>query len=287
MEFFAPSAPTRPVPGGSAPRPPFSRRARPQTPDGLKDLPGVPVQKRVRVDLVRLAAYERVCGFATGAEAMPVTYPHVLAFPMTVRVMASRAFPLPVLGLVHTSTEMTQRCGLPADGEYEISVCVEGLAAHRRGTEATVVTEARLAGTLVWESRNTYLARHATAGATPGPRDGVAERTPLPAVAEWRFAGDVGRRYGAVSRDRNPIHLYPLTARLFGFARPIAHGMWTVARCLAELPAGGESLTVRAEFKAPVRLPGTVTYATEGNRFELRGAMQRLHLTGEVQPAPM
>ncbi|WP_323178308.1 MaoC/PaaZ C-terminal domain-containing protein [Streptomyces sp. NBC_00620] len=251
-----------------------------------RSLPGAPVQKRVRVDLARLAAYERVCGFATGAVAMPVTYPHVLAFPMTVRVMASRAFPLPVLGLVHTSTEMTQRRGLPADGEYEISVCVEGLAAHRRGTEATVVTEARLAGTLVWESRNTYLARHSTAGA-PGPRDDVAERTPLPAVAEWRFAGDVGRRYGAVSRDRNPIHLYPLTARLFGFARPIAHGMWTVARCLAELPADGESLTVRAEFKAPVRLPGTVTYAAEGNRFELRGAMQRLHLTGEVQPAPM
>lgn len=244
------------------------------------------MQKLVRVDLARLAAYERVCGFATGAEAMPVTYPHVLAFPMTVRVMASRAFPLPVLGLVHTSTRMTQWRGLPAHEEYELGVRVEGVAPHRRGTEATVVTEARVAGTLVWESRNTYLARHSTAGAS-GPRDDVTERTALPAVAEWRFAGDVGRRYGAVSRDRNPIHLYPLTARLFGFARPIAHGMWTVARCLAEHPVDGQPLTVRAEFKAPVLLPGTVTYAADGNHFELRGAMQRLHLTGEVQPAPM
>ena len=46
---------------------------------------------------------------------------------------------------------------------------------------------------------------------------------------------DIGRRYGAVSGDRNPIHLYPLTARLFGFRRAIAHGMWTKARCLAAL----------------------------------------------------
>ncbi|MEV7344081.1 MaoC/PaaZ C-terminal domain-containing protein [Streptomyces sp. NPDC093544] len=242
----------------------------------------------VRVDLGRLAAYERVCGFATGAEAMPVTYPQVLAFPLTLRVMASRAFPLPVLGLVHTSVEMTQRCTLPATGEYELSVHVEGLSPHRRGTEATVVTGARRAGRLVWESRSTYLARHKTTGGAPGLRK---TDPPLPALAQWRLASDVGRRYGAVSGDRNPIHLYPLTARLFGYHRPIAHGMWTVARCLAELPADGEFLTVRAEFKAPVLLPGTVTYAAEGSRFELRGAegdsMPGVHLTGEIQTAPM
>ncbi|MCX5559171.1 hypothetical protein [Streptomyces sp. NBC_00038] len=35
--FFAPSAPTQPVPGGSAPRPPYRpERPRPQTPDGLE-----------------------------------------------------------------------------------------------------------------------------------------------------------------------------------------------------------------------------------------------------------
>jgi hypothetical protein len=65
--------------------------------------------------------------------------------------------------------------------------------------------------------------------------------------------------------------------------------MWTLARCLAEHPADRELLTVRAEFKAPVLLPGTVTYAAERGRFELRGAaggaMPGPHLTGEVQPS--
>ena len=87
----------------------------------------------------------------------------------------------------------------------------------------------------------------------------------MPAVAEWRLAGDVGRRYGAVSGDRNPIHLHPLAARLFGFPRAIAHGMWTVARCLAEHGTPPATL-VRAEFRAPVPLPGTVTYAADGRR---------------------
>ncbi|MGW5607027.1 MaoC family dehydratase [Streptomyces sp. NPDC003753] len=234
----------------------------------------------VRVDLPHLAAYERVCGFPTGVDALPLTYPHVLAFPLAMRMMAGRAFPLSLLGLVHTSIEITQREALGPDGEYELTVCVAELAPHRRGTQAVVVTEARTGGRVVWDSASTYLARHrTTAPAAPPPAE---DRAPLPALAEWRLAEDVGRRYAAVSGDRNPIHLHPLTARLFGFPRAIAHGMWTVARCLAEQPVPA-AVHLRAEFKAPVLLPGTVTYAADGRRFELRGG-DRAHLIGELRP---
>ncbi|MGV9502042.1 MaoC family dehydratase [Streptomyces sp. NPDC003642] len=262
----------------------------------------------LRVDLARLAGYERVCGFPTGEDALPVTYPHVLGFPPAMRLMSERAFPLPLLGLVHTSITITRHARMPATGTYELAVLVEGLAAHRRGTEATVVTEVRDGGDVVWESRSTYLARHGrpaqarreeerhepqppvaeptppTAEPTPptaGPTPPAAE--PLPPVTEWRLAADVGRRYGAASGDRNPIHLHPLTAQLFGFPRAIAHGMWTAARCLA---AHGtpDSCRVRADFRAPVLLPGTVTYAAKGPRFALRGRDDRVHVTGEVLP---
>ncbi|MFF9811382.1 MaoC family dehydratase [Streptomyces coeruleorubidus] len=233
----------------------------------------------LRVDLARLAAYERVCGFPTGDDALPPTYPHVLGFPLAMRLMSGRDFPLPLLGLVHTSITITRHRAMPATGTYELTVYVEGLAPHRRGTEATVVTEVREGGDVAWESRSTYLARHRTRRPAEAPREEV--RKPLPAVAEWRLAEDVGRRYAAASGDRNPIHLHPLTARLFGFPRAIAHGMWTVARCLA---AHGtpDSCHVRARFRAPVLLPGTVTYAAQDGRFELRGREDRLHLTGDL-----
>ncbi|MGW1727359.1 MaoC family dehydratase [Streptomyces sp. NPDC002306] len=244
----------------------------------------------LRADLARLAAYERVCGFATGDDALPITYPHILGFPSAMRLMSGRDFPLPLLGLVHTSIEITRHTVLPATAGYELGVYVEGLVPHRRGTEAAVVTEARAGGDVVWESRSTYLARHRTDGPDIGPRareeredPRAREARPLPALAEWRLAADVGRRYGAASGDRNPIHLHPLGARLFGFARPIAHGMWTVARCLA---AHGtpEAARVRAEFRAPVALPGTVRYAARDGRFELRGPDGRLHVSGSVTP---
>ncbi|MFB6958730.1 MaoC family dehydratase [Streptomyces sp. NPDC056309] len=240
------------------------------------------VMPSVRVDLGRLAAYERVCGFATGDDALPITYPHVLGFPAAMSLMSGGDFPLPLIGLVHTSVDITRHTALPATGAYELTVHVAGLAPHRRGTEAAVVTVLRAAGgDVVWESTSTYLARHRTDG--PAPEPVRREHDPLPAVAEWRLGPDVGRRYAAASGDRNPIHLHPVTARLFGFPRAIAHGMWTAARCLA---AHGtpEAALVRAEFRSPVLLPGTVVHAADGiGRFELRDpAGERVHLRGEV-----
>ncbi|MEV0557385.1 MaoC/PaaZ C-terminal domain-containing protein [Streptomyces sp. NPDC050597] len=237
----------------------------------------------LRIDLGKLAAYERACGFGVGADELPITYPHVLGFPLVMRLMSERAFPLPLLGLVHTSIGITRRKATAATGEYELAVYVDELVPHRRGTEAVVVTEMRAGGEVVWESRSTYLARHRTSAGSAGGPAAPAERKPLPVVAEWALAGDVGRRYGAASGDRNPIHLHPLTARLFGFPRAIAHGMWTVARCLAE-HGTPQAAVVRAEFRAPVLLPGTVSYGAEGAAFELRGASGRLHLSGEVLP---
>ncbi|WP_406095818.1 MaoC/PaaZ C-terminal domain-containing protein [Streptomyces sp. NBC_01013] len=252
---------------------PFKRAGRPGAtlPAGRPHLPAAPAAPGP------LAAYRRICGFSESG-ALPVTYPHVLAFPLAMRLMTGRRFPLPVTGLVHTWIEITAHRSLRPTDALELTVYAEALTPHRRGTEVTMVTEARLAGELVWESRSGYLSRHATGtGTAPAP---AAPGPPLPAVTEWRLPADLGRRYGAASGDRNPIHLYPLTARLFGFPRAIAHGMWTVARCLAEAPQPHLIRSVRADFRAPVLLPGTVTYASDGDTFGLRGDGGRVHLTG-------
>lgn len=269
---------------------PFRRAGRPDAtlPTGRLTLPAVPAAPGP------LAAYRSICGFPAaerGPAALPLTYPHVLAFPLAMRLMAGRGFPLPVVGLVHTWFDARGHRSVRADEMIRLTVYAEELTAHRRGTEVTMVTEARVAGELVWESRSGYLSRHSTKAAAGRREETGAEA--LPALREWRLPGDLGRRYGAVSGDRNPIHLHPLAARLFGFPRAIAHGMWTVARCLAEAQAQAQAepdeprhqlRTVRADFKAPVLLPATVTYAAEpgGNAFALRSGSGRVHLTGAV-----
>ncbi|MEU9111947.1 MaoC/PaaZ C-terminal domain-containing protein [Streptomyces sp. NPDC048483] len=249
-----------------------------------------------RIDAAQVAAYAQVCGFPTTGP-LPLTYPHILGFPLAARLMGARAFPLPLLGLVHTTLEIEQYAALEADDLLELAVYAEGLRAHRRGTEVVMTTEVWRAGRLVWVDRSGYLARHGAADGLsgpvePGPAPGEAAAEPLPIRAEWPLAADLGRRHAAVSGDYNPIHLHPLTARPLGFRRAIAHGMWSAARCAAEaVPAGAASVRLMAAFRAPVLLPGTVAYAQEDARdgtgcaFQLRGgggAAERVHLFGTV-----
>ncbi|NUQ96574.1 MAG: hypothetical protein HOY79_08420, partial [Streptomyces sp.] len=134
---------------------------------------------------------------------------------------------------------------------------------------------------LVWEDRSTYLARHAPASGgdrapAPTAADGTSGGEPLTAVQEWRLPSGLGRRHARVSGDYNPVHLYAITARAFGFPRAIAHGMWTIARCVAASP---DAVGVTASFLRPVLLPSTVTYASNDQQFELR-SHAGLHLTG-------
>jgi acyl dehydratase len=150
----------------------------------------------------------------------------------------------------------------------------------------------------VWTDVSTYLRRGRPSGSPERPdREPVESASPDaplgPPDAVWRVGDDFGRRYAAVSGDHNPIHLYPLSARLFGFKRAIVHGMWSKARCLAafegRLPAG---FTVDVRFKLPIMLPSRVALRASpsvdgGWRFDLRAERDgKPHLTGSITPAP-
>jgi acyl dehydratase len=239
----------------------------------------------VTLDRARLAAYCRVCGFDV-SDVLPATYPHLLAFPMQLSLMTSGAFPVPAIGLVHIANRIVQHRPLRADEVLSLRVWSTPLYPHPRGRQFMLRSEVRAGGELVWEEASLNLARgrgHDDAEAPPAPPDSSA----LPATASWRLPGDLGRRYGAVSGDLNPIHVHPLSARLFGFPAAIAHGMWTTARCLAQLaPEPPDGFAVEVAFRRPILLPATVAFAEarsdEGDlAFGVRDARRAtVHLDG-------
>jgi len=219
-------------------------------------------------DRDRLARYDRVCGFDV-SDALPLTYPHVLAFGLQMTLLSSSAFPLPLPGLVHIANRIERRRTIDAGEPLQLRVSLAPIEPHPRGSSVTVATEARAGEDTVWAEWSTMLHRGTppvgeSAGAVAPPAS-LAAPPPgaeLPAAAVWRLPGDLGRRYAAVSGDRNPIHLHALTAKPFGFARPLAHGMWTLARCLAALgPELPEAVTVEAAFRRPLLLPAVVAFA--------------------------
>jgi hypothetical protein len=225
----------------------------------------------VEIDRGRLAAYDRVCGFGLG-DTLPPTYPHMLAFPLHLALMTSGDFPFPAIGLVHIANRIVQRRPVSASERLDIRVWATQPEPHPRGQQFAIHSEALVGGEVVWEEESVNLRRGggSSAGDTP-PVTGPPSSEDLPASATWRLRGDLGRRYGSVSGDLNPIHVHPLSARLFGFPTAIAHGMWTKARCLAalatELPS---SFTVEVAFKRPILLPATVQFAEARQGSEIR-----------------
>jgi acyl dehydratase len=239
----------------------------------------------------RLAAYRDVCGFA-GGETLPATAPHLLAFPLQMLLMTDGTFPVAPVGLVHLANRISQHRPVAVDEPLDLRVQATPLRSDARGRSFDLVSEARAGGELVWEERSTMLRRGQGGGEDDGARPTRRDR-PL-AVQEpgqtWRLPEDLGRRYGAVSGDRNPIHMHALAARLFGFPRAIAHGMWTKARCLAALSATlPDAYTVQVEFRRPILLPGAVSFASADEEHAISFAVRsggdgsaQLHLRGEV-----
>ena len=256
------------------------------------ELPGVQLELGgVEVDAERLAAYCRVCGF-TLRGSLPATYPHVLSFPLQMRLMADGGFPFPLLGLVHLDNAITQHRSIRATEALDLSVRATDLRPHPKGRAFSLVAEARVGGELVWEERGTILRRGG--GDADAPRDERPEPVAedAPAVTEWRLGDDLGRRYAGVSGDRNPIHMHSLSAKAFGFPRAIAHGMWSQARCLAQIEGRiGDAFRTRASFGKPLLLPARVRFAIEERSggevgFALRDARESTeHLLGDLTPA--
>jgi len=240
----------------------------------------------VTVDPGHLAAYNRVCRLPAGHQ-LPATYPHLLVFPLQMALMTAGDFPFPLLGSVHVANSITQRTALRLDDRLDLRVRAGNLRPHPRGRQFDVTNEALIGGDVVWTDVSTYLSRGGGSGQKePGEKRELPEPT-----ASWHVPDDIGRRYGEVSGDRNPIHLHKLTAKMFGYPRAIAHGMWTKARCLSalegRLPA---AFTVDVRFKLPVLLPAKVGFAARqdgaGWRFDLFDPRKaKPHLTGTVTPA--
>lgn len=248
----------------------------------------------VSIDRRHLASYSEICNAATGG-TLPIAYPHILATPLHLAMLGAEAFPVKLFGLVHVANRIAMRQPLSADEPAEIRAWIEGHRETERGQEFELHTEYVVAGEPLWDETCTFLARRRPAAGS-GKRTSLSVAQPGEAEAEvlktssFSAPAGLGRRYGFISGDVNPIHMSDLTARAFGFSRAIAHGMWSMARVASEFEAsafdGGCELSVA--FKLPVYMPSWVTLQRwpieNGSAFVLRDAQaEKPHLAGTLK----
>ena len=161
------------------------------------------VRRDVAVDRDHLARYDRVCGFRLG-DTLPATYPHVLAFPLAMRLMSAVGLPVPG-GRPGARGQPDHR----APRRSTLANAWTWRCARRTCANTTAV------GSSTWSRRPRSTAnrcgaasRRTCARSAPGERREQRRPAtpPAPATARWRIPAGTGGEYAAVSGDRNPIH---------------------------------------------------------------------------------
>lgn len=258
----------------------------------LDGAPVLPRERLVRpaVELVAadIAAYGRACGFRR-EQGVPLSYPHVLAFPLHLMLLTRPSFPYPASGMVHLANRIRQHQRLREGQALRLEVYGERWVAHPKGQALSIATRAYSAGDLVWESDSLYLRRDVK-NPVGEPWDDVLplQKEGVLRTQRWVLSADLGRRFAKVSGDFNPIHTSVIGAKVFGFRRAIAHGMWTLGRALAaqQPPGGLDQAEAHCDFKLPIFLPGQValwSHPVTGPRreFEVRNCTgDKPHMRG-------
>lgn len=221
-----------------------------------RELPDVAYRVRdVRIDPDRAAAFDHLVGGA----ATDIVHPgvlHVLAFPVSLALMARPGFPAPLPGVVHVSNRILQHRPIHVGENVDVECRVQGLRPHHRGRTFEAVTTITSGDDIVATDVSTYLAR---GEGSAGQRPEREEFVPPAVSARWTLPADIGRRFAQVSGDANPIHVSALGARAFGFPSAIAHGMYTASRAFSGARVDlHRPFRWDATFDAPVTIPGTV-----------------------------
>lgn len=242
----------------------------------VKPSPSVPVERIAGADSPRQVATvvadpQEVAEFCRVVEepvrnTVPVTWLHAQGFGPSLTLMSAPDFPVAVVGMVHVANTVTQHAPVHVGETVTVTVWIDAIRTHAKGTEVVVAARFEVGGRLCAEERSHYLAKGVR---VPGAAEHEQpERTPFDppqATMEWRFTPRTADAYARVSGDVNPIHVNGLAAKAFGFRGRIIHGMYTAARALAAMQVRDEAFTWDVEFATPVVLPGRVAARVESS----------------------
>ncbi len=238
------------------------RRQGDLTDEALSAIPEIEVlMPSVTPDPTRLAAFRDICACPPSPH-LPVAFPETLFLTLMARIVTCEHFPLSPLGLIHMSQTIDSLEPIDPAASLDLRCSLAGRRKTKKGIEIDCALEVSRSSTLAWRGVTTFLSRSKK---TRSRKRRTMERsTPPPTQTTFSLPANTGRRFAAASCDYNPHHLTVLTARLIGYRRPIAHGMWTLSRCLSELEAAHDlsGYTVRADFKRPIYLPASVSYSS-------------------------
>jgi len=256
-------------------------------------VPHLSVQIKMKFQILNLLQYQSVFKKNKPIEKdqIPLCFPEVVTLPLVSQIVISNYFPLSPLGLIHIKNIIRQYRKIPTNQELLFKTFVSESRDVEKGIEVDFTTQILNESEIIWEcvavllSRKKYKKKD-----NPPPLKEYQEKQMI------KVEKDIGVKYAQVSGDYNPHHLYGWSAKILGYKKPIAHGMWTLQQAITTIYENEKMdfpYQVKADFKCPLYLPSDVM--VEWNSKSVDGKIafsvtsnannEKLpHLIGEIEP---
>ncbi|MCB1152383.1 MAG: hypothetical protein H6684_15430 [Deltaproteobacteria bacterium] len=241
---------------------------------GRLDRPPRPMRATVRGYRMipeKLTLYRLVCEEQHAGTQVPLCYPESLFIGLIASLATHRAFPASPLGLIHSRQSLRLLRPIESDERLDLTASLAEVRETPRGYEFDMRMEVVSRDELVWDGTATLLSR------TVATRKGETRKIPpilkgpLPVPASrLDVLEPTGRYYAKATGDYNPHHLWGWSARLLGYNKPIAHGMWSLARAVSEIAKMADLsgvVELACAFKRPLLMPSSVRLRFEAERF--------------------
>ncbi|GAA4893575.1 MaoC/PaaZ C-terminal domain-containing protein [Ferrimonas pelagia] len=214
---------------------------------------------RIRVedfsfDRLKLRRYNACCGFEQ--DVLSLSYLFVATQPLQLMLLTDPTTPIKPLGMIHMGVSFHQHAPLSLEQTYHFELTVGKQERTEMGLEFELVGSFTDGHQELAGYRSRCLIKMPAIGERRRRRRAARESK---IEQQWQAGSPIeldpqrARGYARVSGDYNPIHLHKWTAKPFGFEAPIAHGMYMVARLLAEIKTPLKSANF--DFKRPALLP--------------------------------
>ena len=232
------------------------------------------VMNGIEIEGAHVKKYRKLCGFSENDAEVPISYPYLTIFPLQTLLLVDKAFQFPAMGLVHLANRIQHFGAITTSEKVNASVKFDSkLLPHAKGYCFNVISEVFQASNnkLLWRCESTYLYRTKVSNTvdTTEIYDSKIKNEDVEGCQEVKaikLPAGFGMKYANVSGDFNPIHIHPITAKLFGFPHgAIMHGMYNIGTCVADLMPSVKNITpstdgnptaeIYVELKMPMYLP--------------------------------
>ncbi|MHA2277043.1 MAG: MaoC/PaaZ C-terminal domain-containing protein, partial [Candidatus Kariarchaeaceae archaeon] len=221
----------------------------------------------VTIDKSRLSEYRGLLNFP---QELPFSYLYILAQRAQLAVMLESEFSISIPGMIHLNNNLIYHNTIDPNTPMVI--------------KTTVSVESKTTGSLYPNSEvefyqndekvasclSGYLVKRKSKG-----QQTKKVRVPIeiPQISStefsetWEISKSIGKEYGKVSGDRNPIHTSKLFAKFVGFKRQIVHGWYSASRVIRAAQHLIENINqIHVNFNKPLYLPGTAKLKLEKSK---------------------